>query len=144
MSPTTDLLDGLAADLDDAGIATYDPGGPYTDGDPPVVTIGGTPPHPDRAAALMAYPVDDDYKLSDSVVAVQVRTRGTIDPRTVERLADDVFDRWHGVMATDYGGVYVVAMWRQSGAQLGRDDSGRWERSDNYYLTIHRSSTHRE
>ena len=144
MSFTKDLLTGLAAYLHSASVGTWKATGAYTSGQTAIV-IGALPQTPDRAIALAFYPVEDSPSLSDSVAGVQVITRwGGEDPTATDDLADGVFDALHGMTAVTLStGVRVVQCLHQSGASLGRDGNGRWERSDNYYLTIHRPSTHR-
>lgn len=143
--PFTDqLLAGVAQLLADAGAGTWRPSGSYLPGDQTPITVGTVPAAPDRVLTLTAYAVNDDYSLSDSTVGVQVRTRGDRDPRTVDALDDAAFDALHGLGPTTLaGGVRVVAGWRQSGSPLGPDDSGRHQRSANFYLTVHRPSAHR-
>lgn len=143
MSFTGDLLDGLAAFLAGAGAGTFrTDGSAYLAGETAIV-FAAMPQAPTRAIVLSTYPVTDDPSLSDSVVGVQVRCRGGADPHDVESIADSVFTVLHGKTAFNLGPVRVVEALRNSGVPLGRDDSNRWEHSDNYYLTVHRPSTNR-
>lgn len=142
MSFSEDLLNGLAAFLAAAGAGTYRSGGAYAAGETGIF-FAAMPQTPDRAIVLSDYPVTDDPSLSDSVVGVQVRCRGGADWHDVKAIADAVFDVLHGKTAFDAGTVRVVQALRRSGAPLGRDDSNRWEHSDNYYLTVHRPSANR-
>ena len=142
MSFTGDLLDGLAQLLADGGAGTYRATGAYAAGETAIV-FGGMPQTPDRAIVLATYAVADDVSLSDSVVGLQVRSRGTSDPHDVEAIAGMVFDLLHGRTAFQAGTVRIVQALRQSGTPLGQDDNRRWEHSDNYYLTVHRPSANR-
>jgi hypothetical protein len=143
MSFTGDLLNGVAAVLAGAGAGTYRAdGSAYAAGETAIV-FGAMPQTPDRAIVLSAYTVTDDASLSDSVIGLQVRCRGGSDPHDVEAIAGAVFDQLHGRTAYQAGTVRVVQSLRRSGTPLGRDDSNRWEHSDNYYLTVHRPSLHR-
>lgn len=142
MSFSGDLLNGLAAFLAAAGAGTYRSSGAYAAGETGIF-FAAMPQSPDRAIVLTPYPVADDPSLSDSVVGVQIRCRGGFDPHDVEAVADGVFTVLHGKYAFDLGPVHVVEALRRSGVPLGRDDSNRWEHSDNYYLTVHRPSANR-
>lgn len=144
MSFTTDLLSGIAQLLEDTGQGTWKPTGAYATDDPTPIIIKSVPASPDRVITLSEYSVSDDPTLSDSVKGLQVRFRAGRDPRTVDDMADDAFDVLHGLQGVELStGVLIVQSYRQSSALLGADDNGRHERSDNYYLTVHRPSTHR-
>lgn len=167
MGWTTDLLTGVAQLIADAsadagfypgvlsvpGVVTPGPGtadAPLLQASaayaPGVVALvfNGVPQSPDRVIALAAYTVADDPALNDVLHGVQVRTRGTRDPRDVDGLDDAVFDVLHGASyLTLSTGVYVVQMYRQSGALLGADNNGRWQRSSNYYVQAVRPSPNR-
>lgn len=143
---TTSLLEGLAVRLDGAGIADWDPAGAYPQASTGrVITLRSLPPAPDRAAALAMYPLGDgdDAGLADVLVAVQVRTRGTSDPREMDDFADAIFEELHGASMLTLGGVHVSLIRRQSGALLPPDESGRHQRTDNYYLNAARPNAYR-
>lgn len=143
MSFTGDLLDGLAQLLATGGAGTYRADGTAYLPSETAIVLGGMPQTPDRVIVLSDYPVTDDPSLSDSVVGLQVRTRGGADPHDVKAVAGAVFDQLHGRTAFQAGVVRVVQALRQSGTPLGQDDNRRWEHSENYYLTVHRPSTYR-
>lgn len=107
------------------------------------IAVGAAPQTPDRTITLTAYPVSDDPELPLSVLGVQVRTRGTTDPRIADDLADPVFDLLHNATGLTLAGVRVPLIQRRSAAPMGRDANGRWERSDNYYLTVQRPGANR-
>ena len=141
---STDLLTGLAQYLEDAGIGTWAAGAAYSAAETGIV-LGTLPTEPANAIALMTYPVSDHVSLSDSVIGVQIRTRTAgQDQRTTDDLDDAIFALLHGsqhlVLST---GVHIVQCGRTSGAPLGQDESGRWERSSNYYCSVHRPSANR-
>lgn len=144
MSFTGDLLEGLAVFLDAAGVGTYRADGSAYSASETAIVFAAMPSSPDRAIVLSDYPVTDDPSLSDSVIGMQVRSRGGTDPHDVKNISDAVFDVLHGKTAFNLGAVRVVQALRNSGGSLGRDDSNRWEHSDNYYLTVNRVSTNRQ
>lgn len=145
MAFTDDLLGGLAQILADAGVGRWNPdGAAYTGEGPPPIVIGSVPGQPDQVITLAAYPVDDEVELNDSTIGVQARARGDRDPRTVDALDDDVFDKLHGLAnLTLSTGVRVVQIYRTSGTPLGVDGNGRHERTSNYYVQAARPSAHR-
>jgi hypothetical protein len=124
--------------------ATWNTSGAYTVLQTGIV-LGNAPQSPDRIITLTAYGVSDSPNLSDSVQGVQIRTRwGGQDPRPVDDLDDAIFNLLHGRTALALTtGVTVVQCLRQSTTTLGQDANGRWMRSSNYYLDVHRPSTYR-
>ncbi len=144
MGFTDDLLAGVAQYLAGGGVGTWRADGAYLPTDPEPIVITAVPSAPDRVIVLTPYTVSDDGSLSDSVQGLQVRLRGTVDPRVVQGLADRVFDRLHGSHGVTLpGGLRLVIAERRSGTPLGTDGTGRHERSENYHLTVWRPSPHR-
>ena len=147
--PTTNLLTGLATELQTAGLGTYSTSGAYTALQTGIV-FGNVPQSPDRIITLTAYGVGgDDPTLSDTVTGLQVLTRWNgADKRPVDDLDDSIFDLLHGVthltVGTGGDAVHVVQCLRTSGpASLGMDENHRWVVSSNYLVTVHRPSPHR-
>jgi hypothetical protein len=141
----SDLLTGLAVHLAAGSIeATWNTSGVYTALQTGIV-LGLVPQAPDRVITLTAYGVSDSPNLSDSTLAVQVRTRAEgADKRKVDDLDDSIFNLLHGKTALLLTtGVMVVQCLRQSATTLGQDANGRWMNASNYYLTCHRPSTNR-
>ena len=143
MSFESDLLTGLAQLLASAGIGVWRESA-YTAAETGI-TLDKVPATPDAVVTLSDYTVSDDPTLSDSVIGVQIRTRRAgVDPRPVKDLDGAIFNLIHGMPATTLpGGVRVVSCFRRSGASLGQDANGRWQRSSNFYLQVHRPSTNR-
>lgn len=124
--------------LNRAGVA-YWPGedGAYT------LTPGGPPPvyakrlqaTPETAFAVTAYqiapPITPDSNVT--VARVQVRVRA---PYDADPLADAALAALHGVHHQMWGGLRVARCAHLSALQLGADQSGLDERSDNYELHI--------
>lgn len=140
----TNLLTGVAVLLDAASVADWDAGGQYESGDTGIV-LRTIPQSPDAIVALSTYVVSDDPSLSDTVTGLQVLARaGGQDPRTVDDLADAIYDQLHGLHDTLLStGIHVIECLRRSGTPLPQDDLHRWSRSDNYYVTTHRPSPNR-
>jgi len=140
---TIDLLFGVAEFIADAGIAVWRPDGPYVASDQVPIALRSVPAAPDRVLTLSSYGVDDEVELTDTTQGLQVRSRGTTDPRTVDGPPDAVFDVLHGLRGVDLNGVHLVLARRVSWTPLGADQNGRHERSDNYHLRVIRPSAHR-
>ena len=141
----SNLLTGLAVYLAAGSIeATWNTNGAYT-ALQTGIRLGNVPQAPDRVITLTAYGVSDSASLSDSVVGVQVRCRAEgQDKRKVDDIDDSIFNLLHGLTATTLStGVYVVECLRNSASSLGQDEGQRWMTSSNYYVTVHRPSTHR-
>lgn len=139
---TTNLLTGLAEHLDAAAIGTWRPTGTYTAGETAIV-IRGIPPAPDRLITLAPYPVGSPAGRSTITHGIQIRMRASADPRDVDDLADAVFDLLDSAGPLRFGGVVVNQLYRQSYTSLGQDSTGRWERSENYYVDAERPTAHR-
>lgn len=143
MGFTDDLIaaTGQLLDTEDAG--TWKASGIYLVSDVRPIFSTVMPASPDVAICLSAYDVANDPTSADSIQGLQVRTRGTKDPRTVNDLDDDVFDVLASLLELTFASGKVLHAYRRSSAPLGQDSSGRHERSSNYYLTVHRPSQHR-
>jgi len=140
---TSTFLEGIAVELDGAGIGEWRPDGPYAD-DEVAITIRDIPPRPDGLITLAPYRVGDDYPgLADYVQAVQIRLRATEDPRDDADLGDAVFELLDSREHWLCGGIHVVYSQRRSDASLGKDANGRWESSHNYYFDVMRPTAHR-
>jgi len=141
---TASLLTVVAQLLASTGVAVWKPTGAYTDSEVGIV-LGVPTQSPPAQVALAAYGTSDDPALSDSVVQMQVRMRAAgADVRKVDDLADTVFDALQGLRGATVGSGRLVYARRHSTLPLGVDGNGRFERTDNYTLTVHRPSTHRE
>lgn len=137
MSFLPDVVDGLARLLDAHGVGTYRPDGVYAAGET-AITDTVMPEAPDRAIVLTAYPVDESAALTDTVIAVQARTRAGPDPREVATLDDAVFTVLHASGPHTFGTARISLIWRFSSGSLGADANGRQERTSNYRVRAHR------
>lgn len=143
MGFTNDLLVGVAQLLHSRGAAVWKPTGAYTENEVGIV-LGAPTQSPRSLIALAAYGNVDAPALSDSSVGVQFRLRSpSADSTPADDLADGIFDALQGLRAT-LNGIRVVYAKRTSTYPLGIDGNGRQERTDNYDLTVHRPSAHRE
>lgn len=134
------LMTGLGQLLDDQGLGVFATSGTYPE-DGWGVFVGLTPDKPDRAITLMTYPVEDT-DLTSVITGVQIRFRGTRDPREIENQSDALYNLLHNREHYELGGVPVNLSWRQSGAWMGQDSNQRIERVENFYLRTERVATH--
>lgn len=142
MSAEVDLFTGLAGILTDADVAVFNDTLAYGPTDA-AITMGDLPQLPAEVVVLTPYPVQDDAKLNDSIIAVQVMLRGTTDPRSVKNRSGAIFDLFQGLEDRDFGSIHLALMWRQSGRLDGKDDLQRWLSVENYYCRVNWPTTYR-
>lgn len=141
---TSQLVAGLAQHLEDAGVGTWRPDGSEYQADEIAITDRLIPATPDRLIVIAAYTVVRPWRgLGDITEGIQLRFRGTTDPRVCDDIADEVFDLLDSAANLSWNGIPIVQVYRQSYAPLGRDGNSRWERSDNYYIDAMRFTANR-
>lgn len=136
-----DLVEGIAQYLQTAGLLTWDPAGLVGD-----TFVDTMPAQPDEAVALTLYgsrepdPVNDDDEVS-----LQVRCRGTRDPRLSRHRSDAIYGQLHGLADTVLpdGTWLILAIAQQTPSALGLDANGRHEHVVNYRITYSHSTAHR-
>lgn len=144
MSWTTDVVNALGARLAAAGVGTWAEDGAYAASDDRPIFVGNMPATPDRVIVITPYEVSSSATSSDRVQGFQIRARGGKDPRDVTATADDIRHELHNLRDFDLGPGRFALMWRQSHTTLGRDSSGRWETSSNFYGHTAQASAHTE
>lgn len=145
------MLAGMAEMLRLEGVASFTwLGDPYADPGAtplvPVIFLVELQPEPERVIALTDYPLEAMPGLAESMTGVQCRIRVGREPAPAMRIRDRVRDVWHGA-----GPLYCDLSWLpgeesfaisqiawQNAAPIGPDSQGRYERSENYYVTITR------
>lgn len=125
MTVETDLIDTLADRIE----ARFDPA-TFS------VAAGALNPAPDLGAALSLSIVSDDQRQPLRAYMLQVRTRGSIDARSVNDVAETIADTLHGMRAVPAGQSIIAMVHRTSSVGLGRDDQRRWQRSDNFLIEV--------
>ncbi|MFC9847794.1 minor capsid protein [Streptomyces sp. NPDC060223] len=135
-----DLLDGIARHLESKGLVSYQ-----------TATSGGDcflealPDKTDEAVALTIY---DDGREPDSKLAydeprVQVRVRGTSDPRVSRQRCAAIRSELHGLgpLTLPDGTELILSVALQNApASIGTDENGRHEHVANFRME-HRSVT---
>lgn len=143
--PVADLeqfATGAAGILAEATIGAWSPEADYTE-DQIGILITARPENPSQIIVLDPYVISDDPRLDDSILAIEVRCRGDLDPRTVLRRDAAIFELLEGLADTMFGGIYVVIMWRQFSSPLVPDANRRWESSSTYYARVNWPTRHR-
>ncbi|MEU4947728.1 minor capsid protein [Streptomyces lavendulae] len=136
-----DLLDGLARRLAARGLVSYDPTGRTGS-----LYIESLPSTPDECVVLGVY---DDGSVQDSrigydTVAVQVRVRGTTDPRVSRARAHAIRSELHGlgpVVLPD--GTDLLLSVARNVAGLGTDENRRHEHVFNALMQVRSVTAHR-
>lgn len=143
MADEPDLLDGLARYLAERGLVVYDPSGAGGD-----CFIELMPSTPDEAVTLTVY---DDGREPDSLLPydeprVQVRVRGTTDPRVSRRRCASIRSHLHGlgpVILPDGTNLILSVAIQAAPGSIGVDDNGRHEHVVNFRMEIRQTSQHR-
>lgn len=135
------LLRGLAHHLHAAGVGNYTPDAVAAElNGLPAITLINLPPSPDRVICLTDYPLQADPALSEVVIGVQLRIRGTRDPMVASDIRDAAYDALQGIRGLILStGLPLVHMYWQSEAPIGPDDLDRYERTINYYVHTNRA-----
>lgn len=136
-----DVLDGLARHLAARGLVIYDPAGVAGS-----CFIESLPSTPGECVGLAVY---DDGTVQDSrigydTVAVQVRVRGTTDPRVSRARAAAIRSELHGlgpVVLPD--GTDLLLSVARNVAGLGADENRRHEHVFNLRMQIRSVTAHR-
>lgn len=138
-----DLLDGIARHLQAQGLLTYLTELPGGD-----TFLESMPASPDEAVVLTIY---DDGREPDSLLGydeprVQVRVRGTQDPRVSRQRCAAIRNELHGLgpLTLPDGTRLILSVALQNApASIGIDQLGRHEHVCNFRMEIRAISTHR-
>lgn len=140
MAIETLLVEGIATHLAANSIGTWSTTVAYTatqvgiyDGQIGTDTAEGV--------GLATYPVTDQVD-SDTVTGLQITFRSATRADLRDR-AEAVFDLLHAKWGLQLPSLRVTHMLRRSSADLGRDDLGRWIRTDNYYVNLNHPTPNR-
>lgn len=137
-----DLLDGLARWLDAQGLVTYDATGATG-----CCFIEAVPQAPNECVVLSLYGGDvPDSRLGYDSPQLQVRTRGTADPRTSRAVNAQIRAALHGLGPVSLpDGTLLLSCNASQGAPapIGLDKSGRHEHVTNYDLEVRAVTEHR-
>ncbi|GGM76902.1 hypothetical protein GCM10012275_54490 [Longimycelium tulufanense] len=111
------------------------------------IYLAALPQSPDVALAVALYGgSESDSKLGYDEPRVQVRVRGTTDPRIGEQRAQDVYDALHGLAERWLAGgtLLLSCIGVQAGPiPMGRDGNGRFEYSVNFRAELRRPTINR-
>lgn len=141
------LLAGLAEHLADNGIGTWNPTGAYTAAQVGIA-LETMPQAPSRAIGIWQYGAGEASAVADyDEVRVQVRVRGTADPRVSRAQAQAVYDLLHGdsFRTLPDGTVCESILGTQGGpVSIGQDGNARHEHVVNLRVQVtNPASAHR-
>ncbi|MDT9688196.1 minor capsid protein [Streptomyces sp. P9(2023)] len=144
MDDEPELLDGLARFLAERGLVTYTSGG----GEGEDCFLEDMPSSPDEAVALTIYDdrVEPDSLLPYDEPRVQLRVRGTTDPRVSRRRCARIRSELHGLGSVTLpdGTELILSVCIQGApASIGVDESRRHEHVANFRMEIRNPTTHR-
>jgi hypothetical protein len=128
----TDMVRGLAQVLHDAGVGDWSPGAASTAEWP--IALVSTPPNAEKSITLTMYASDRKPSLVNVLTAVNVRVRGDKAPATSSGKAAEIYAALQGLRGVLPNGARVTQVFWASETQIGPDQSGRYERSTNYYV----------
>lgn len=138
-----DLLDGIARYLDANGLVDYDPTG--ATGDCFLEAMPQTQAG-DLAVVLTLYDgMEADSKLPYDEPRLQVRVRGTPDPRVSRARAQGIYSQLNGLgpIQLPDGTRLQLCYAMQTPASMGIDSLGRHEHTTNYQVEIVAPTVHR-
>lgn len=128
-----DPVDGIARYLAALDLITYDPTG--TTGD---TFVGTMPAMPEQAVSLTLYgPSTPEARDDAETVRLQIRVRGTNDPRVSEQRCLALRDALHGLAGIELpDGTWLVLATAPRPSPMGVDGNGRHEHVTNAALDI--------
>jgi hypothetical protein len=141
---STKLVTGIAELLAAAGVGEWAPNTVRTGTPVPWITLSNMPETPDQVICLTPYDAGQASAMTDTIPAVQVRTRGDRVSGTSLDLQDAVYDVLHGrrrtLLGTAPNQIQIVQALRRNVGQLGPDALSRWEWSATYDLYVNRAN----
>lgn len=136
-----DLLDGLARHLAARSLVDYDETGVTGD-----CFVESLPSTPDQCVVLAVYDdgAESDSRIGEDEVPVQVRVRGTTDPRVSRARANTIRSEFHGLgPVTLPDGTDLRLSVARTVSGLGVDANGRHEHVFNARMQVRSVTAHR-
>lgn len=133
---TTDLADYLAAN----GVGEWKESGKYAKGTAMPIYVGVLPDEAETGIGIQTYADDRTRDDATPDIYVQIRIRGTKDPRPTgvgPATADKIFALLHDSSNLSLNNRTHVLLCRRSlRAPEERDEAARWTRADSYTFTL--------
>ena len=110
------------------------------------VFISTLPNSPDTVVMVSEYGSISDDKNPFDDISVQVRVRGTRDPRVSYNIAKEIYDELHGLTNTvliSDGTRIVKVVAQNTPIDIGRDDNLRHEWTVNFQVEVYNSTSNR-
>lgn len=134
MTYTADVLGGLALELHNAEVGTYQASGTYPVGTLRPIYLGDLPSVSGEAIAVVPY-LDVPGVLGSADLYVQIRTRGTTNMLEGLAVTDLIQGLFHRRTHVALGGHRFNLISQRSFSRLSPDGNGRYQFTQNFQLT---------
>lgn len=136
-----DLREHLAAHLANAGLAQWRPDGIYQKFAPPACYLGVIPDEAGPSIGINVYHhgTNGGYDTGTPAIRVQLRIKGTRDPRYASRVADDIYQLLHEQVNYKLDNGTSVLVSQRVLTYEERDEASVYHRVDSYEFVVNPS-----
>lgn len=133
-----DLREHLAAHLANAGLAQWRPDGIYKKFAPPACYLGVIPDEAGPSIGINVYHhgTNGGYDTGTPAIRVQLRIKGTRDPRYASRVADDIYKLLHEQVNYKLDNATSVLVSQRVLTYEERDEASVYHRVDSYEFVV--------
>lgn len=133
-----DLREHLAAHLANAGLAQWRPDGIYQKFAPPACYLGVIPDEAGPSIGINVYHhgTNGGYDTGTPAIRVQLRIKGTRDPRYASRVADDIYQLLHEQVNYKLDNATSVLVSQRVLTYEERDEASVYHRVDSYEFVV--------
>ncbi|HAT1184555.1 TPA: hypothetical protein I8V37_002274 [Corynebacterium striatum] len=133
-----DLREHLAAHLANAGLAQWRPDGIYQKFAPPACYLGVIPDEAGPSIGINVYHhgTNGGYDTGTPAIRVQLRIKGTRDPRYASRVADDIYQLLHEQANYKLDNGTSVLVSQRVLTYEERDEASVYHRVDSYEFVV--------
>ncbi|WP_306593859.1 minor capsid protein [Corynebacterium striatum] len=133
-----DLREHLAAHLANAGLAQWRPDGIYQKFAPPACYLGVIPDEAGPSIGINVYHhgTNGGYDTGTPAIRVQLRIKGTRDPRYASRVADDIYQLLHEQVNYKLDNGTSVLVSQRVLTYEERDEASVYHRVDSYEFVV--------
>lgn len=133
-----DLREHLAAHLANAGLAQWRPDGIYQKFAPPACYLGVIPDQAGPSIGINVYHhgTNGGYDTGTPAIRVQLRIKGTRDPRYASRVADDIYKLLHEQVNYKLDNATSVLVSQRVLTYEERDEASVYHRVESYEFVV--------
>ena len=133
-----DLREHLAAHLANAGLAQWRPDGIYQKFAPPACYLGVIPDQAGPSIGINVYHhgTNGGYDTGTPAIRVQLRIKGTRDPRYASRVADDIYKLLHEHVNYKLDNATSVLVSQRVLTYEERDEASVYHRVESYEFVV--------